>query len=166
MKTEKKVTLSIRWQGGATEIITADIPLNNPDRWRASPEIVERISKLSVYLQDKEIATVLNDEGQKTNKGNSYTESIVRWIRFKNSISTPLIKRKGELGVKEVAKKFNVSAHVVYYWIECKTIAVRRDKKNGPLWIILDKETEDKLFHITKTSSRLAKIRELQNQIA
>ena len=37
-----------------------------------------------------------------------------------------MLRLPGELTVNQIAEKFGVSLHVVYYWIERKVISARR----------------------------------------
>jgi len=163
---EKKVHLQIRWQGGATEEIVVEIPRNAAERWRHSPELVERVREMAKTLRDEEIATTLNQEGLKSNKGNAYTASGIAWIRYKHSISAPDLKRRDELTVKKVADKFNVSTNVVYYWIERKMIKARKLNSGSPWWITLDERTEQELRRRSETSPRITKKRASQRHIA
>jgi len=165
-KGEKSAKLSIRWQGGATQELTVAIPLNAPDKWRHTPEIVERVRSLSVTLSNEEIARIFNDEGLKTGKGNQFTEAGVSWIRFKHSIPGPTLMRADELTVKQVAAKFNVSAHVVYYWIERRIVESRRTKAKAPLWITMNAATEAALGAWCAESSRITKSRASRDTIA
>jgi hypothetical protein len=159
----KKLTLHLRWQGGALEDIEVRIPLSAPDRWRHAPEIVERVRQLAQRLDDQEIAHRLNEEELKTNKGNAFTVAGVRWIRHQHAIPAPKLKHDEEWSVPEVADQFQVSTHVVYYWIERKVLKARKHPKGSPWWITLDKATEDRLGQWSESSSKIAKVRKSQS---
>ncbi len=161
----KTVQLQIRWQGGATEALEVDIPQNIADKWRHSPEIVDRVRALAKTLTDGQIARKFTEEGLQSNKGNDFTASGISWIRYKHSIRAPNLKRSEELTVKEVASKFDVSAHVVYYWIERKMLKARKLNSGSPWWITLDHKTERKLLQWTESSPRIAKSRKSQTRI-
>lgn len=163
---ERKVQLQIRWQGGSVETIFVDIPMKAHEKWKPSPEVIEEIRLLGRNMNNIEIAARFNKEGRKTNKGNSYTASIISWFRYKYGIPSPELKRKGELSVKEVASRFNVSSHVVYYWIERGVIpSTRRSHVGSPLWISLDSTTEERLRQWSNESTRISKVNINQNQI-
>jgi hypothetical protein len=53
-----------------------------------------------------------------------------------------------------VAKKFAVSRHVVYYWIERKIITTRRVNATSPYWITLDPSKEKQLSEWVNNSSK------------
>ena len=129
---EKKVQLQIRWQGGATEEMSVQMPPNLADKWRHAPETVDRVRNLATTLTDKQIARKFTGEGLQSNKGNDFTASGISWIRYKHAIPALDRKRPEELLVKQVAAKFNVSTHVVYYWIDRKIVEARKMLAGSP----------------------------------
>jgi len=151
----KELILHLRWQGGASEDIHCDLPLKMSERLRYKDRIINQIRELAKTLIDGEIAQVLNQKGQISAKGKPFTISIVRWIRYAHSIPSPELKGPGELTVKEVAEKFNVSTGAIYYWIQRGYLKARRIHKGYPLWITLDSEKEKKLVKRILTSSKL-----------
>lgn len=163
---ERQVKLQIRWQGGASEAITVEIPPSAPDRWRHSSQIVERVRELAKTLTDKQIAAQFHEEGLKSTKGNEYTASGIAWIRYQHCIAAPQLKRPDELTVKELAAKFDVSANVIYYWIDRKTVKARKLNAGSPWWITLDSRTEEKLHGWAKHSPCIEKARRSQRCIA
>jgi DNA invertase Pin-like site-specific DNA recombinase len=163
---ERRVKLQIRWQGGASEEITVEIPPNAPGQWRHSSQVVERVREMAKTLTDQQIAAQFNEEGLKSNKGNAYTARGIAWIRYKQSIPAPELKRPDELTVKQLAAKFEVSANVIYYWIDRKIVKARKLNAGAPWWIILDNPTEDKLRRWVKDSPRIEKTRTSQRCIA
>jgi hypothetical protein len=93
------------------------LPPKSCDKVRYAPEIVQKVSDLARELIDDRIADALNKEGLSSSKGGPFTRSNVRNIRWAYRIPSPRLKRPQELTVHEVAQKFKVSSHVVYYWI-------------------------------------------------
>ncbi len=166
LEEKKKVRLQVRWQGGATEEMIVEIPPNAADKWRHPPEIIQRVRELAKTLTNAQIVGKFNDEGLKTNKGNKYTENSISWIRYKHSIPAPILKPLNELSVKEIASKFAVSSHVVYYWIDRKIVKARQHHANSPWWITLDHSDEEKLRCWVESSSRIVKSRRSQRNIA
>lgn len=158
LNDQRKVQMQIRWQGGANEEMTIDIPPNVADKWRHSPEIVDRVREMAKIFTDEQIAEKFTEEGLKTNKGNDYTVSGLKWIRHKHSIQAPQ-RGPGEMTVKEVAAKFDVSEHVVYYWIERKKVKARKANSGSPWWITLEKQSDQELRKWSETSSRISNIR-------
>lgn len=166
LAAERKILLQVRWHGGATEELTiVPRPLSS-DRWRHSPEIVERVRCLAKSLTDREIVRVFRDEGLMTNKGNPFTEAAVSWIRYKHAIPSPELRKAGELTVKETASKFNVSPHVVYYWVQRGIVKSRKAHAYSQWWISLDDESERRLRDWSETSTRIARSRTSLTQTA
>lgn len=154
IKEENKAILHIRWQGGALEDLEVSIPRPSFERWRHSSELIERVRELALTMTDKQIVEKLNQEGLKTNKGNPFTLHSVDWIRFKHKISSPLLQRPDELSINQVAKKFNVSHHVVRYWIERDMLKAR--KIASRLWISMNPEQEAELKSRVESSTKIA----------
>lgn len=165
-KGEKTIKLSVRWQGGATQDLSVTIPLNTADKWRHSPATVERVRSLSATMTAAQIAAAFNKEGLKTNKGNSFTKSGVNWICYKHAIAGPRLMQEDELTVKQVAAKFNVSNHVVYYWIERNIVRSRQLDGSHAWWITMDAATETKLSAWCAESTRITKTRSSQDVTA
>jgi DNA invertase Pin-like site-specific DNA recombinase/uncharacterized protein YndB with AHSA1/START domain len=157
LPTPKQIVLHVRWQGGATEDIPVTIPPSLPDQIRYPKKIIERIRALTKNNTDEQIASIFNQEKIKSANGGSFTPNIIRWIRYKHRILRPSLKRPEELTVSEVAKKFAVSRHVVYYWIQRKIIPTRRLNSTSPYWMTLDSRMEKQLSEWVKNSSKIKK---------
>jgi DNA invertase Pin-like site-specific DNA recombinase len=152
----KSLMLHIRWQGGTTEDVPIELPPNQPDVVRYPDEFVQRVRDLAKDHSDPEIVAILNEEGTLSSTGKQFTTNMVSWIRFKHKISSPT-PNADELTVAELAVKFNVSQHVVYYWIERNFLHVRRIGDSGPFCIKLDENTERKLQDYVSNSTKLRK---------
>ena len=146
-KNQKKLILHLRWQGGAVEDLEVNLPPSYCEKFRYKDDFINRIRELAIEYTDNEIAEKLNAEGLVAPRGNPFTRSAVNWIRHNYRISSPPQKQKrsNELTVKEVAKKFDVSIGVVYYWISKSLINTRRLRTTSPYWITLTLEKEQEL---------------------
>lgn len=162
----KKVILHIRWQGGAMEDLSIDIPLNIYDRQRYSREMVEIVREIAQEKTDKEIIDHLNQEGRKSASGKSFTLSMIKWIRYHYKIPSPQLTRPEELTVKQTAEKFGVSAHVVYYWIERSMLITRKLNAGSPHWITITAEKEEELREWVRNSSRIQKRSKFLNRVS
>jgi excisionase family DNA binding protein len=80
---------------------------------------------------------------------------MIKWIRLRHAIPAPSFKLPGELTVGEVAKRFNVSHGVVYYWIERNHLSARKPGPGLPLCIQLSPETETQLQSWVANSNRI-----------
>lgn len=150
----KELILSIRWQGGAIENLNLDFPLKSHEKWKHSPEVIEKVKELSKTMNDRDIAKFFSIQGQRTNKGNSFTVGCIRWIRHKYSIPISQGKREGDLTVKDIMAKYKVSYHVVNYWIKRNVVNARR-VDGSPWWITMDRETEERLECWVAKSTRI-----------
>jgi len=153
----KQVALHLRWQGGATEDILVTVPPRYCDQIRYPKQIVDRVRVLAQNLPDGEVASTLDKEGLSSAKGARFTRSIVAWIRYTHRIPAPVLRLPGELTVNQVAEKFGVSLHVVYYWIERKVISARRLNSGTRYYISLDQEKERELAQWIAKSERIPK---------
>src|ERR1039458_1021235 len=114
----KQLSVHIRWQGNASTDLTLQLPPNVADRVRYPAVVVDRIRDMAHHLPDAEIADQLRLQGHSSAKGKPYTAKIVQWIRCRYRIPPPALQKPEELTVHQVAKHFEVSEYVVYYWIQ------------------------------------------------
>ncbi len=68
------------------------------------------------------------------------------------------MRRKG-LTVKEVAKRFSVGIHTVYYWIERGVLEAKKTAPGWPWDIQVDEQKDEELREWVQNSGHLAKIR-------
>ena len=152
----KSLILHIRWHGGTTEDVPIQLPPNQADVVRYPEEFVSHIRQLAVDHSDPGIVAILNKEGRLSSTGKPFTASMISWIRFKHKISSPS-PNTGESTVAEVATRFGVSHHVVYYWLKHNLLEARRIGDKGPYFITIDEHTERTLLNWVANSPRLTK---------
>lgn len=150
-----KVILHLRWQGGQCETLDVELPRPTAERWRHSESLVQRVRELAREYADEEIAARLNDEGLRSNKGNAFTRSSIRWLRNKHAIPPVDKKQPGEQTVQEVSQQFGVSPGVVYYWIAHKIIPARRLNNGSPYWITVNPQKERELEKWVRESNHI-----------
>ena len=151
----KRIVLHIRWQGGATEDILIERPERYPDQIRYKDDIIAKIKKLSQNHTDSQITALFNKDGLQSAKNKRFTIPMIKWIRYKHGISSPILKRPEELTVNQVMEIFAVSRYVVYYWIERKIITARRLNHGSPFWITMDTQKENELAELVKQSTKI-----------
>jgi DNA invertase Pin-like site-specific DNA recombinase len=146
-KTDNQLTLHLRWQGGAIEDLKVTLLPRYSDQVRYSEDFVSRIRELAQEFSDEEIAQQLNAEGKPSAKKKPFTRKAIAWIRHKHKIPfyRSQQKRSDELTIDEMMEKFNVSRHVVYYWIERSIVRSRKLGLEGQWWITLTHEEEQEL---------------------
>ncbi len=154
----RQALLHARWTGGACEDLAVPLPAKIADRLRYPAEFIERVRCLAAEYSDTEIAVRLNQAGQLSAQGKPFTASMIAWIRYKHGIPAPVRQRPEELTVPQVAQKFRVSHHVVYYWIDRGIIPARQDRFNQPYWITLTQDQESELHRRVQNSNRIRSI--------
>ena len=155
-RSERKAFLHIRWQGGALEDLSVDLPLPMPERLRYSETILTQVRTLASSARtDQQIAAALNQQQLRSATGNAFTKSMIQWIRYRYGIPPPVFKRPEELTVNELARRFSIGIGVVHYWIQSGHLAVRRLTERAPYWITITAEKEAELKDWIARSSRL-----------
>ncbi len=128
---KKTISLNIRWQAGPLEQIQVIMPPNAADKTRYPKAIVEKVRSLTLqYGDDKKTVAILNEQGILSATGKSFTRDMIQWIRFKHKMKMPVLKSDDECTVDEVRTMFNVSRHMVYYWINNKYVSARKTPAN------------------------------------
>lgn len=108
--------------------------------------------------------TQFYQEELKTNKGNIFTINSIKWIRFKHKIPSINLIKEGEFSINQIVEKFNVSHHVVRYWIDKGIVQARFIKTK--IWISLDDTKENELKQrAEKAIKRLALLSKTLNKI-
>ena len=160
----KQVVLHLRWQGGVCEDIPIRLPPRSCDQRRYPSSVVDEVRQLAATLSDADIVTTLNEQGQRSPTGKPFTDSMIKWIRYRYEIPGVQLKRPGEWTVQEIVEKFGVSPNVVYYWVERGVISARRINKGSPLWLTVDADKEQELFEWVRHSSRIQARRARESQ--
>jgi hypothetical protein len=131
-KNQKRLSVHIRWQGGACSDLSVQLPPNIADQVRYPAALVDRVRDLAHRLLDAQIADQFNREGLASATGKPYTVKMIQWIRRCHGIPPAALRKPAELTVQQVAKHFAVSDHVVYYWITKGLIQARRLNSGKP----------------------------------
>ena len=140
----KIVRLHIRWQGGATETLEVPQRPNRADVVRYPGPFVTRLRELAVTRHDDEIVQQLTDEGCLSSTGKPFTQSMIKWLRYKHQIPAPP-PPDGTLSVRQVRDRYGVSHWVVYYWIEIGLVTAKRRKPTTPYAIAITDRVDRRL---------------------
>ena len=92
-----QAVLHIRWHGGACSDVPVDVPLPLADRVRCAESTMARVAKLALNMSDAQIARQLNEDGITSTRGKAFSDSMVRWIRWRHGIPAPMLKRSEQL---------------------------------------------------------------------
>ena len=121
----------MRWQAGPLEQIQVEMPPNAADKVRYPIATVEKVRSLTLqYGDDKKTVAILNEQGVLSATGKPFTRDMIQWIRFKHKMKMPVLKSEDECTVDEARTMFNVSRHMVYYWINNKYVTARKTPAN------------------------------------
>ena len=155
LRTSRQVVLHVRWQGGACSDVTVTRRTPIAERWRYPAETVERVRDLAHDLNDAQIAHALNGQGLLSSKGQPFTPSIVKWIRYRYAVPATRPQRPDEITVKELADELGVSIYFVHYWIKQGVINARQIDGRGPWWITLNEQQRRDLHHRVRNSGHI-----------
>ncbi len=127
----KTLSLNMRWQAGPVEQIQVKMPPHAADLIRYPQATVEKVRSLTMqYGDDKKTVAILNEQGILSATGKPFTRDMIQWIRFKHKMKMPILKSDDEYSVNQVRTIFNVSRHMVYYWIQNNYITARKTPAN------------------------------------
>ncbi len=152
---QRQVIMHVRWQGGACTDTTVSLPAPIAERIRYPAAIVAQVRELSHRLSDPQIVAHLNQQGLRSPHGKPFTLSMIKWLRYRYDIPSVSLKRPEELTVRQVADRYGVSIHVVYYWIERSVLEARQLDGRGPWWITLSAAKDAELREWVRNSGHL-----------
>lgn len=155
---QPEIRLGLRWRNQCHEDIYTTKPLPKATVRKHTQQTAELIRQLSCTLTDSQIVEYLNTTGQRTPEGRQFTVDSIKWIRYLNHIPALSMREKG-LSVKEVAKRFNVGIHTVYYWIERGVLDAKKAAPGWPWDIQIDEQKDKELREWVQNSGHLARIR-------
>jgi len=151
-RDKKMLFLNIRWLAGPTQQIQVALPALASDKYRYPKEMVEKVRTLTLqYGDDKKTISLLNQQGLLGATGKPFTKDMIQWIRYKHNIKMPILKSNDELTVEEVRTMFNISSHMVYYWINNNYVTARKTPANSFL-IKITPNDKTQLLERIKTS--------------
>jgi DNA invertase Pin-like site-specific DNA recombinase len=85
---ETTIQVAIRWQTEACTVLEVPRPKRSYEVRRTNPAIVARIKGLAMEHTDRQIATLLDQEGFRSGTGNRLTRNIVAQLRYSYSIKS------------------------------------------------------------------------------
>jgi hypothetical protein len=151
----RQVILHMRWHGGAWTETTVSLPAPIAERIRYPAAIVAQVRELSHRLSNPQIVAHLNQQGLRSPHGKPFTLCMIKWLRHRYDIPPISLKRPEELTVRQVADRYGISIHVVYYWIERSIVEARRLDGRGPWWITICDTKDAQLRDWVRNSGHL-----------
>ena len=144
------IDVAIRWQ---TEALTHLAIPRHKKSWeerQTSPHVVDRVRELSAMQTTRQIAAVLNEEGERAGMGGSLTVSKIEWIRYAYHISAGCPERPkaaptgqrgdGRYSARAAADLLNVDVSTIADWCKTGRLESVRSTPLGPRWITLTPE--------------------------
>lgn len=161
---DENIHLGVRWQTSATSEIEIPRRKRVDEIHRTSDIVIERVRSLVATQTDRQIATILNQEGLTTGVGLAFNRTRVRRVRLKYGISTgcpempgifPDGKRgDGRYSTKAAAELLNVSIATIGNWCQSGKLDSIQAVPHGPRWINLTPEIIVKLRKPFKQSHK------------
>jgi DNA invertase Pin-like site-specific DNA recombinase len=153
----KLLRLQVCWQGGANETIEVRQRPKRQDAIRYPDTFVAKIRDMAKLYHDAEIIDLLKSEGLTSSTGKPFTLSMIRWIRHKHHIPSPL-PPAGTLTVGQVCQRYGVSLWVVHYWIERGIVSAVHHKRNTPYAITINADVDRRLRKWVANSGHLRRV--------
>jgi hypothetical protein len=153
----KLLRLQVCWQGGANETIEVRQRPKRQDAIRYPDTFVAKIRDMAKLYHDGEIIDLLKSEGLTSSTGKPFTLSMIRWIRHKHRIPSPL-PPAGTLTVGQVCQRYGVSLWVVHYWIERGIVSAVHHKRNTPYAITINADVDRRLRKWVANSGHLRRL--------
>jgi hypothetical protein len=150
-KTTATIQIVIRWHTNATTAIKIPKPRLSCEQRKAPPALIAQIRSLAKTYTDRQIALLLNQQGQKSPTGKPFSLSIVKGLRWtyqipslclNNPLHTPPAQRgDGRYPTRAVASLLNVDISTVNLWCRQGKLDGIQEVARGPWWILLSPQT-------------------------
>lgn len=150
-KTNTTIQIVIRWHTNATTAIEIPRPRPSCEQRKAPPALIEQIRSLAKTKTDRQIAHLLNQQGQKSPTGKPFSHSIVQGLRWTYQISSlclnhplhtpPAPRGDGRYPTRAVASVLNVDISTVNLWCHQGKLDGIQEVPHGPWWISLSPQT-------------------------
>jgi hypothetical protein len=115
---EDRVTLHLRFKGGAHRTIQLPLPLRSWEQRQTSQEAVAEIDRLLDLHTYPEIASHLNERGMRSGEGKPFTARIVARIQRSYDLTSRYdrLRKAGMLTVAEMAAVLEIGPQRVKIW--------------------------------------------------
>ncbi len=162
-RQETTIQIGIRWQTEALTELSIPRPKQGGEEQRTDPTVVARVRQLAPIHTDRQIATLLNQDGLNTGFGKPFTGHSVRWVRRQYDIPTgcpeapsacPSGQRAdGRYCTQAAAELLNVSESTIILWCHSGRLDSLQAVPYGPRWIKLTPELIAELRKPTRRAS-------------
>ena len=116
--TKATRTLGVRLRGGTTRVLTWPSVPPIYERYKTKDEVVAEIDMLLNDHTYGEIATILNERGHRSGRGQAFSRILVKAVRENYGLKSrrERLRERGLLTVCEAAERLNVSRNTVNEW--------------------------------------------------
>lgn len=115
---KEQITVHLRFKGGASRSLTVPVPLQAFQSWKTDAGVVQEIDRLLEKHTCKEIATILNENGFRSGKGQPFTQRIVWKITQSYDLKDRFSRlREAEmLTIEEISTLLEVKPATINNW--------------------------------------------------
>ena len=135
---ESQLHLMVHWQGGDHTELTVVKNRHGTHRWTTDEHVEKLIRDLARQLPDSSIAAILNRMGQRTARGNTWTEGRLRTFRHDHHIDVYREgerEERGEMTLEQAAQALGLSKMTVLQIIAAGHLPAHQACKGAP-WAI------------------------------
>jgi DNA invertase Pin-like site-specific DNA recombinase len=150
---ERATKIRLLWKTGAISEALASRP---KCPWKTPKAILDLIRDLAKrHFADIQIANELNRRGLKSGFGKCFTGRGIHMIRIGYDVPSgrdpgghlPSVDRdsRGRYSVRGLAARYEITTHIVRYWIKMGVVEAKRDYQGGPFWMTITPQIESRI---------------------
>ena len=144
------IQVAIRWQTEACTVLEVPRPKRSYEVRRTDPVVVARVKVLALDHTDRQIASLLDQEGFRSGTGSRFTQNIVTQLRYSYSIMSYCpeapaacaggYRADGRCSAKTAADTLNVNVSTIADWCHSGILDGIQSASYAPWWIKLTPE--------------------------
>ncbi|MDH3663398.1 MAG: recombinase family protein [Alphaproteobacteria bacterium] len=147
-RDQYKVDLTLRWQGGMLTELEVGLPRSKPATIRTDEDTIDLVRRLAAHYPDAMIASILNQQGRTTVRGNRFTIYSVNGLRRYWKIPRfvpPAEPPSGDVvNVSQAAKILEICPSTLHRWLNDGFIAGEQLTPGAPWQIRLTDDFKNK----------------------
>jgi DNA invertase Pin-like site-specific DNA recombinase len=153
----EQLTAHVRFKGGATRTLLLPLPRPAWASWQTRPDVVAEIDRLLEDHTEGQIATLLNQKGWRSGKGQPFTLRMINRLRrdYRLKSRWQRLREAGLLTKNEIAAQLGISTTTVHDWRRSGLVrAVAYNDKNECLYEPVGEKRPLKLQGIKRSDPR------------
>ena len=138
--------MAIRWHTHAWTILEIPRPRRSGDARRTSPVVLARLRELAASHTDRQLALILNHEGDTAGVGGAVTAAKVQWLRWRYALPRlrppppDQAREDGRYAARAAAALRQVDVSTSAAWCIAGQLASLQAAPHHPRWITLTPE--------------------------